>query len=71
MGNAGFHSDKLYHHLRPCVPLLINLLSDREEKTKANAAGALGNFVRNSNTLIPDLIQYGALYKLVEIISDP
>ena len=52
------------------MSLLIDLLQDREEKTRANAAGALGNFVRNSNTLIPDLIEYGALYRLVEIISD-
>lgn len=26
VGNAGFHSSKLYKHLRPCVPLLIALL---------------------------------------------
>jgi fused len=69
VGNAGFHSSKLYKYLRPCVPLLIKLLKDREEKTRANAAGALGNFVRNSNTLIPDLIGHGALFRLVEIIS--
>lgn len=48
VGNAGFHNDKLYEHLRPVVPLLVDLLSDQEEKTRANAAGALGNFVRNS-----------------------
>ena len=69
VGNAGFHSDKLYDFLRPCVPLLVDLLSDHEEKTRANAAGALGNFVRNSNTLIPDLMKYGALYRLVEIVT--
>ena len=28
-----------------------------------------GHFVRNSNTLIPDLIQHGALYRLVEIVT--
>jgi hypothetical protein len=37
------------------------LLKDSEEKTRANAAGALGNFVRNSNTLCKDLIKLGAL----------
>jgi len=33
-----------------------------EEKTRANAAGALGNFVRNSVTLARDLIKHGALH---------
>ena len=61
VGNAGFHNDLIYENLRPCVPLLVNLLSDTEEKTRANAAGALGNFVRNSNTLCQDLIDHGAL----------
>jgi fused len=61
VGNAGFHNDVLYEHLRPCVILLVDLLRDQEEKTRANAAGALGNFVRNSNTLCKDLIRHGAL----------
>jgi len=62
VGNAGFHNDKLYDHLRSVVPLLVDLLKDGEEKTRANAAGALGNFVRNSNSLTKDLIKYGALH---------
>ena len=61
VGNAGFHNDVLYDNLRPCVVLLVDLLKDQEEKTRANAAGALGNFVRNSNTLCKDLIKHGAL----------
>jgi fused len=61
VGNAGFHNDLLYEHLRPCVILLVDLLKDQEEKTRANAAGALGNFVRNSATLCKDLIKHGAL----------
>jgi fused-like protein len=36
---------------------LVDLLKDPEEKTRANAAGALGNFVRNSNSLAKDLIK--------------
>ena len=62
VGNAGFHSDKLYDHLRPCIPYLTELLKDPEEKTRANAAGALGNLVRNSSTLAKDLIKSGALH---------
>lgn len=30
VGNAGFHNDRLYDHLRPCVPLLVDLLKDSE-----------------------------------------
>lgn len=72
VGNAGFHSAKLYEDLRPCVKLLVDLLSDSEEKTRANAAGALGNFVRNSELLCMDLIRYGALKQLLEVVkNDP
>ena len=37
-----------YHALRPAISSLVLLLHDEEEKTRANAAGALGNLVRNS-----------------------
>lgn len=30
VGNAGFHNDRLYEYLRPCVPLLVDLLRDTE-----------------------------------------
>lgn len=72
VGNAGFHNSKLYEHLRPCVPLLVDLLNDEEEKTRANAAGALGNLVRNSDLLCLDLIKHGALKQLLEVVkTDP
>ena len=72
VGNAGFHDDSLYEDLRPCVPILIERLSDPEEKTIANAAGALGNFVRNSKILCNDLIRFGALSHLLNVVkSDP
>jgi fused-like protein len=58
----------LYDHLRSVVPLLVDLLKDGEEKTRANAAGALGNFVRNSNSLTKDLIKYGALHQLLDVV---
>ena len=69
VGNAGFHNDVLYEHLKPCVPLLVELLRDQEEKTRANAAGALGNFVRNSNALCRDLIKNGALKQLLDVVA--
>lgn len=30
VGNAGFHNSTLYEHLRPAVPLLVELLKDPE-----------------------------------------
>eukprot|EP00831_Metopus_contortus_P060963 TRINITY_DN52858_c0_g1_i1.p2 TRINITY_DN52858_c0_g1~~TRINITY_DN52858_c0_g1_i1.p2 ORF type:complete len:129 (-),score=10.48 TRINITY_DN52858_c0_g1_i1:179-565(-) len=65
----GFHNDSLYETLRPCVPLLVGLLKDPEEKTRANAAGALGNFVRNSPLLSQDLIKHGALESLLMVVT--
>ncbi len=52
------------------MPLLVELLKDSEEKTRANAAGALGNFVRNSNALCKDLIKHGALKQLLEVVAN-
>ena len=69
VGNAGFHNDVLYEHLKSCVPLLVELLKDPEEKTRANAAGALGNFVRNSNALCKELIRHGALKQLMDVVQ--
>ena len=70
VGNAGFHNDRLYEPLRPCVPLLVDLLRDSDEKTRANAAGALGNFVRNSTALTRDLIKHGALQELLNVVEN-
>ena len=70
VGNAGFHNEVLYEHLRPCVQLLVELLKDQEEKTRANAAGALGNFVRNSNALCKDLIKHHALKQLLDVVAN-
>lgn len=57
IGNAGFHNPTLYDALRPAVGPLVKLLSDDEEKTRANAAGALGNLVRNSGQLCSEIIK--------------
>ena len=57
IGNAGFHNATLYEALRPAVAPLVALLKDEEEKTRANAAGALGNLVRNSGVLCGELIK--------------
>lgn len=71
IGNACFHNNNLYKPLAPCIPPLIDLLSENsDEKTKANAAGALGNLVRNSNELVKDLLKSGAIEALVKTLND-
>ena len=62
VGNAAYHNDYLYDQLKRCIPHLTTLLlGDEEEKTKANAAGALSNLVRNSSKLCEEIISKGAI----------
>lgn len=62
IGNAAYHNDMLYEELRRSIPKLANLLlSSEEDKTKANAAGALSNLIRNSNKLCEDIVSKGAM----------
>lgn len=68
---AGFHNASLYEALRPAIGPLVLLLQDPEEKTRANAAGALGNLVRNSNALCGDLVRAGALKALMDTACRP
>ncbi|KAK9823151.1 hypothetical protein WJX72_000639 [[Myrmecia] bisecta] len=71
IGNAGFHNRSLYESLRASIAPLVALLSDEEDKTRANAAGALGNLVRNHHLLCHELIQAGALQALMETVNAP
>lgn len=58
VGNAAFHSDALYSCLQVTVASLVEALRhDEIHKTRANAAGALGNLVRNSPLLCPSLVK--------------
>ncbi|XP_058724039.1 serine/threonine-protein kinase TIO-like isoform X1 [Vicia villosa] len=71
IGNAAYHNDVLYEELRRSIPHLANLLEKAEEdKTKANAAGALSNLVRNSDRLCEDIVSKGAVQSLLKLISD-
>ena len=68
VGNAAFHSDALYPHLRVTVPALVDALRyDEIHKTRANAAGALGNLVRNSPMLCSSLVQANAPEALLRV----
>ncbi|XP_024378756.1 serine/threonine-protein kinase TIO isoform X1 [Physcomitrium patens] len=70
VGNAAYHDDRLYDQLQRCIPYLTRLLlEDEEDKTKANAAGALSNLVRNSSRLCDDIISKGAIQALCQVIS--
>eukprot|EP00873_Tetraselmis_striata_P020056 jgi/Tetstr1/440320/TSEL_028657.t1 len=71
IGNAGFHNAGLYEPLRASIPPLVALLKDEEDKTRANAAGALGNLVRNSGLLCRELIQADALQALLDTVLHP
>ncbi|KAJ0079934.1 hypothetical protein Patl1_24530 [Pistacia atlantica] len=71
IGNASYHNDVLYEELRRSIPQLANiLLSAEEDKTKANAAGALSNLVRNSNKLCEDIVSKGAMQALLKLVAD-
>lgn len=62
MGNAAYHNDRLYEILRRSIPQLTKLLlASEEDKTKANAAGALSNLLRNSNRLCEPVVSSGAI----------
>ncbi|KAL0477105.1 hypothetical protein AKO1_006248 [Acrasis kona] len=70
IGNACFHSSILLRALKDSVAPLVALLGDEEEKTRANAAGAIGNLVRKSDELVPDLIEQSALIGLMKCLNN-
>ncbi|CAA0833278.1 Serine/threonine-protein kinase TIO, partial [Striga hermonthica] len=71
VGNAAYHNDSLYDELRRVIPQLkVLLMSDEEDKTKANAAGALSNMVRNSDRLCDDIVSKGAIQALLKVVAD-
>ncbi|KAJ9566754.1 hypothetical protein OSB04_002720 [Centaurea solstitialis] len=71
IGNAAYYNDFFYEELRRCIPQLAKLLvSTEEDKTKANASGALSNLVRNSNKLCEDIVSKGAMQALLRLVAD-
>ena len=67
VGNAGFHNGDLYRHLQPCIAPLVDCLSDSDSKTRANAAGALGNLARNGPHLTAELIRCHVPHALLSL----
>jgi fused-like protein len=68
LGNAGFHDQTLYPQLKVSIPLLVSLLKDSDEKTRSNAAAALGNLARNSDELDADFVNADASYQLINML---
>ena len=67
IGNAAFLNDSLYESFRPIIPRMVELLKDPEDNTRANSAGALGNFVRCGDQLEDDLVKYKAHEALLQL----
>ena len=67
IGNAAFLNDSLYQSFRPIIPRMVELLKDPEDNTRANSAGALGNFVRCGDQLADDLVKYKAHEALLQL----
>jgi fused-like protein len=68
IGNAAFHSDELYEALRPSVVALREALRDPDDKTRANAAGALGNLCRNSGVLSSSISEHKVVVELMLMV---
>lgn len=72
VGNAAFHSRELYPVLQSCLRSLVTTLSDGDEKTRANAAGAIGNLVRNSGELSETIASLGIISVMMKmVVQDP
>jgi fused len=64
VGNAAFHSAELYPLLSRSIEPLTVSLRDDDDKTRANAAGAIGNLIRNGG----ELSQLMADLRVVEML---
>jgi len=70
IGNAAFHNSSLYGALASAVRPLVALIDPSEdEKAQANAAGALGNLVRNGSDLCQSLLDAKAVERLLECVE--
>lgn len=70
VGNAAFHSAALYPHLGPSVKPLAVALQDQDEKTRANAAGAIGNLIRNGGALCEVMVRADVVRLLMKLVVE-
>ena len=67
LGNAAFHSAKLYPSIERLLPEIMRLLTDPDDRTRANAVGTLNNLVRNGDSLQSSLLSLGVLEKFYHL----
>lgn len=70
VGNAAFHSGELYPQLRASIAPLTRALQDDDEKTRANAAGAIGNLIRNGPELSSAMAEHRVVERLLFILMN-
>lgn len=70
MGNAAFHSNELYAQLAVSIQPLCIALRDSDEKTRANAAGAIGNLIRNGPELSQLMVEHRVVEMLIYILAN-
>jgi fused-like protein len=70
VGNAAFHSGELYPQLEASIAPLCVALQDPDEKTRANAAGAIGNLIRNGATLSQAMADQRVVEMLMYILMN-
>ena len=69
VGNAAFHSGELYSFLFCSIPLLaLAAESELDGKSRANAAGAIGNLVRNGGILAREMARVGVPLTLLRSV---
>jgi len=57
IGNAAYYSNSLYLTLAPAIKPIVFLLKDKDERIKTNSIGTLSNLTRNSDSLVPKIIE--------------
>ena len=69
VGNAAFHSKELYPLLPSSIDsLLVSLRDTADDKTRANAAGAIGNLIRNGGELSRQMARCGVVEALIAVL---
>lgn len=57
IGNAAYYSSCLYNTLAPAIQHIVLLLKDKDERIKTNSIGTISNLTRNSDCLVPEILE--------------
>jgi fused-like protein len=66
IGNAAYYSSSLYRTLEPAIEKIVVLLQDPDERIKTNSIGTISNLTRNSDCLVPEMMEH----RIPEIFVD-